>query len=97
MKQRVVLVYQAGIANVFKVDTFALDNDGRNAVRVYQGDFHSAVMLCRGMELMGAAVKTAACNRAGDIAEADWSDNLEEQPFSDKFVVFGKDIRESRM
>ena len=82
---RFMLVYQAGIANVFRVDCFNLATFGRNAKRVYQGDFKTAEAIAYGCGLAGAVVTTAACNQAGDIADAVWSDDLDEQPFSDKF------------
>lgn len=84
-KMRVVLVYQAGIANVFKVQSFNMADYGRDAVRVFQGDFRTAEAIAHGMGLAGAIVRTAACNRAGDIVSATWSDDIEAAPFSDKF------------
>lgn len=82
---RLVLVYQAGIANVFEVESFNLADFGREARRIYQGDFRTAESICYGAGLAGAIVRTAACNQAGDIATAHWSEDLDEQPFSDKF------------
>ena len=82
---RVALVYQAGIANVFRVNCFNLGPFGRDAMRIYQGDFRGAEMLALGMAMAGSIVQTLACNQAGDIQEAQWSDDLEAQPFSDKF------------
>ena len=82
---RVMLVYQAGIANLFKVDSFNLSDYGRNAERLYQGDFRTAENIAYGMGLMGATVHTAHCNQAGDISGARWSENLDAAPFSDKF------------
>lgn len=84
-RKRFALVYQVGIANVFEVDCFNLSPFGRNARRVYQGDFRTAEDIAYGCGAAGAVVITAAANLAGDIAEAKWTDNLEEQPFSDKF------------
>lgn len=88
--KRAFLVYQAGIANVFAVEAFNLADYGREARRLYQGDFHSAAMLARGLEAAGVVVKTAACNRAGDIRTETWTDDLDSQPFSEQFVVFGE-------
>jgi len=79
------LVYQAGIANVFTVEAFNLAPYGRDAVRVYQGDFRGAEHIAHGMAIAGAMVRTAACNQAGDIVDATWSDDLDAQPFSDRF------------
>lgn len=82
---RVVLVYQAGICNVFHVTSFNLSDYGRDAVRIYQGDFRTGESICYGLGLAGAVVRTAACNQAGDIARAHWSEDLDSQPFSEKF------------
>lgn len=82
---RAVLVYQAGIANVFQVTAFNLSDYGRDAKRLYQGDFRTAESIARGLELAGVVVKVAACNEAGDIVRRTWTDDLEAQPFSDKF------------
>ena len=82
---KAVLVYQAGIANVFQVDCFNLSPFGRKAKRLYQGDFRTAEAIAQGIALAGGTVGTVACNMAGDISEQTWSDNLTEQPFSDQF------------
>lgn len=80
-RRRIVLVYQAGIANVFEVE-------GRNMgkrKRLLQSYFRDCESFARGCAAMGANVETMACNRAGDIVDEHWSTNLDEQPFSDKF------------
>lgn len=82
---RFALVYQAGLANVFQVNCFNLNPFGRNARRVLQCDFRSCEFFAHGLAQAGAIVMTLACNQAGEIADAIWSDDLEEQPFSDKF------------
>jgi len=82
---RFMLVYQAGLANVFQVDCFNLSPFGRNARRVMQSDFFSCEFFAHGLGHAGAIVATAACNQAGDIVNANWTDDLESQPFSDKF------------
>jgi hypothetical protein len=84
-RDRYVLVYQAGIANVFRVTSFNLADYGRDAVRLVQSDFRSAEAFARGLAAAGGIVKSAACNRAGDIAREKWTDDLDSQPFSDKF------------
>lgn len=91
MSKRFALVYQGGIANVFTVDSFSSHAIGRNAKRVYQGDFHTAESIARGAALAGAIVRTLACNQAGDIAAAPWTKDLGEQPFCEKFrpVTYG--------
>jgi len=83
--QRAMLVYQAGIANVFTVAAFNLSDYGRDASRVFQGDFRTAEAIARGMQIAGVCVKSVACNQAGDIIRATWSDDLDAQPFSDSF------------
>ena len=85
-RPRFMLVYQAGIANLFRVDCFNLSDFGRNAQRIFQGDFRTAQYMAHGAGLAGAIVMTCACNMAGDIRCATWSDDLESQPFSDKFA-----------
>ena len=51
---RIVLVFQCGIANVFKVDRFsAIPQRRGNVVRLYQGDFRSAEMMAMGMGYAG--------------------------------------------
>jgi hypothetical protein len=82
-ESRVMLVYQAGIANIFRVDCFNLSPFGREARRVYQGDFRGAYMLAQGMGMEGAIVRTAWCNAAGDIANTKWSEDRDSQPFSE--------------
>jgi hypothetical protein len=79
------LVYQAGIANVFKVDCLNLCNYGREAKRLYQGDFRGAENFARGLKAAGVCVKAAACNQAGDIADSKWSRDFDTMPFSEKF------------
>lgn len=85
--KKAFLVCQGGIANVFAVDCLNLAPYGRKAKRLWQGDFLTAVSFAMGLRAAGVIVKTAACNRAGDIVDELWADNLEEQPFSDKFII----------
>ena len=80
---RVMLVYQAGIANVFGVQSFNLADFGRDAKRILQSDFHSCENFARGMEAAGAIVRSAHCNQAGDITHAHWSAILQNAPFSE--------------
>lgn len=82
---RYVLVYQAGLANVFRVASFNLSDYGRDAERLMQADFRSCEAFARGLAEAGGIVKTAACNRAGDIIRETWTDDLDSQPFSEKF------------
>ena len=78
-----VLVYQAGIANLFEVNSFEQADRTRNARR-YQGDFRTAEAMARGAVLAGAQVRIASCNRAGDIARSDWTQGLADCPFRDE-------------
>jgi hypothetical protein len=82
---RAVLVYQAGIANVFAVTCFNMADFGRDAKRLLQGDFRSCEYFARGLATAGILVASAHCNQAGDIINAHWSTDLEEAPFCDKF------------
>jgi hypothetical protein len=88
-----VLVYQGGIANVFAVETFNMRDYGRDAVRLMQADFRTCEAFARGLAAAGASVATAACNMAGDIAAQPWSEDLEEQPFSDQFHPVFEGVR----
>jgi len=80
---KVMLVYQAGLANVFSVTSFNLANYGRDAVRLLQADFAACENFALGIGTAGAVVRSAHCNQAGDIAGAKWSDSLEDAPFSE--------------
>lgn len=83
--RKAALVYQAGIANVFSVECFNLASYGREATRLYQGDFRSAEMFAAGLGTAGVVVRSLACNQTGDVRFATWSDDLDSQPFSDAF------------
>ena len=78
------LVYQGGIANVFQLSRMSVEPQARDK-RLLQGSFAECEAFTRGLKAAGVTVTTWACNQAGDIAGADWSANLEDQPFSDKF------------
>lgn len=83
--KKAVLVYQAGIANVFQVDCFNMAASGRKETRLLQADFRTCESFARGLAAAGVSVATAACNMAGDIARCGWEQDLESQPFSDQF------------
>lgn len=83
--RRAVLVYQGGIANVFEVDCFNVKAFGREAKRLMQNDFRSCETFAYGLAVAGVMVATMACNMAGDIIKQDWSESLDEQPFSKNF------------
>lgn len=89
---RAALVYQAGIANVFAVDAMSVSpHFGRNARRLLQSDFRSCAMYARGLMDAGVRVHTMACNQAGDVTNAEWTMDLESQPFSDHHIVVTSD------
>lgn len=94
MKQRTFfLVYQGGLANVFEVDCANLSGHGRNAERICQGSFEFCEAFARGLAYGKHIVHTAACNQAGDISKSLWSEDLESQPFSEKFrPVFQRNV-----
>ncbi len=81
------LIYQAGIANVFACRTANYGTFGREAKRLYQGDFRGAEVFARGIVAGNAKalIFTGHCNKAGDIAEQPWSEDLDEAPFSEHF------------
>ena len=84
-QRRAMLVYQGGIANVFEVAAFNVAEHGREARRLMQSDFRTCESFARGLAAAGAIVRSAACNQPGDIVNALWTDDLEGQPFSEKF------------
>lgn len=81
---KAVLVYQGGIANVFRVKCFNMAPFGRDAVRLMQGAFTECQHFARGMGAAGAVVRSAACNQAGDITNAPWTEYIGDEPFADK-------------
>lgn len=87
--KKAMLVYQAGLANVFWVESFNLADYGRDARRLLQADFRTCEVYTQGLMAAGATVRTAACNMAGDIARQLWTGTLENQPWSDKFRPVG--------
>jgi hypothetical protein len=94
---RAVLVFQAGIANVFAL-TRQKDDDGiaypgapTLRRRVLQCDFQTASTYCRGLRDAGAKVRCAWCNECGDIIERKWSFNFDEHggpPFSTSVRIY---------
>ena len=96
--KKAVLVYQAGIANVFEVDCFNLSDFGRDAKRLMQHAFGPCENYARGLSDAGVKVMTFGCNMAGDIAKQKWTADIEELPFSDKFTpVFSDKCSKSRI
>ena len=86
MGNKIALVYQAGIANVFEVSAFLTHPIGRETKRIHQASFGDCGTFVKGLLYAGYAVRTYACNQAGDITDSIWSTNLDEQPFSDQFT-----------
>ena len=76
---KLVLVYQAGIANIFQIQS-----DGKFK-RILQSSFKECEWFMRGAQFAGVDVDVAGCNMAGDIIDRAWTRNLESLPFSDKF------------
>lgn len=76
-----VLVYQAGIANVFAVDTWTAAPNVRNARRLLQSDFRACESFARGLAAAGVLVTSMHCNQAGEIDEAQWSEDVAQAPF----------------
>ena len=86
--KRAVLVYQAGIANVFRVDAFNMSDYGREAHLMIQADFHTCEVYARALARCGTVVRSAWCNMAGSIAACQWKEvsvTGGEGPFSDKW------------
>ncbi len=78
------LVYQAGIANVFKVDCLNLRSYGREAKRVMQSSHRTCENFIRGLMQAGCTVGVLACNKAGDITNSKWEDHGS-FPFDEQF------------
>jgi hypothetical protein len=83
--RKAVLVYQAGIANVFAVESFNMSDYGRDARRLLQSDFRTCESFARGLATAGVLVASAHCNMASDIVSQKWSEDLFNAPFSDQF------------
>jgi len=88
--KKAMLVYQAGIANVFEVDCFNLSSYGRKAVRLMQSDFRTCLAYARGLGDCGVVVRTAHCNEAGDIVDRSWNEDLSEAPFRESIVDYSR-------
>lgn len=75
-----MLVYQAGIANVFEVEVIGLTPPARgNTTCLMQGTFSTCRWFALGLKAAGVEVSTAWCNQAGNIIGADWTDDRESQ------------------
>lgn len=71
---KAALVYQTGIANVFKVESFNLAAYGREAQHIRQGSFQDCISFAQGLAAAGAQVITAHCDKAGDISTTTWTE-----------------------
>lgn len=78
-----VLVYQAGIANVFAVDCLNMRAAGRVEQRLMQSDFRTCEAFAYGLGAAGVRVASAHCNEAGDIKRRDWYVDLDCAPFAE--------------
>lgn len=74
--RRITLVYQAGIANVFETTLPS------QAKRLLQGTFDQCRYFALGCGAMGAIVRSAHCNEAGDITDREWRDDVENAVFN---------------
>ena len=92
MDRTCVLLYQAGIANVFTVDRGAhLKNpeDRTGQKRLLQGSFRECEAFARGMDAAGMLVYSFHCNMAGDVAGQVWEASLDEAPFRESMRPVG--------
>lgn len=76
--ERICLVYQGGIANVFAVED---TKDGRHTIRLLQATFYECELFALGMGRAGCDVISLACNRAGDIINQPWDTDLDTAPW----------------
>ena len=70
---RFVLVYQGGIANVFRMS--AIDIPHRE--RVMQDSFRSCEVFVRGCQAAGAEIDVALCTAAGNATDRPWIYGIE--------------------
>lgn len=85
------LVYQSGIANVFKcqIHPRQTNADSSKRQRVLQGDFRQCGNFCFGLAEMGARIVPAWCNQAGDISALLWNfKDFDQAPFSNQFLAY---------
>lgn len=87
------LVYQGGIANVFRTGVMVAGKQDYERKRLIQGSFLGCEYFAQGLAVAGVDVVTLYCNEAGDIADRDWYSPLDDAPFSEKFSPVGKYAR----
>lgn len=83
--KKIMLVYQAGIANVFEVEKFNLSPFDRAAMCLLQDSFKTCEEYCRGRHDAGDVVRVAGCNKAGDVSEQHWTQDMDSLPFHNEF------------
>jgi len=77
-----ILVYQAGIANVFRFTP-----ETGKTTRLMQSDFRACENFIRGWRACGGLTQVAWCNEAGNIQERKWKfDDFDSAPFSESFA-----------
>lgn len=89
MQNYYALVYQAGIANVFKcqIHPILTNADASRRQRVLQGDFRQCGNFCLGLREAGCQVIPAWCNKAGDISISLWHfKDFNRAPFCESFT-----------
>ena len=71
--EKAVLVYQNGLANVFRVECFNMNPFGREAKRMLQGAFSECEWFAKGLVAAGWQVVSMSCDKTGDITNAQWA------------------------
>lgn len=85
-----VLVYQAGLANVFSVSNISEVSARRTDVhRLLQSDFRTCEAYVRGLAAAGVEVCSMHCNQAGDITHQTWSEHVSDAPFYENMRPVG--------
>lgn len=80
-----MLVYQAGIANVFEVEHLSDFAATRGTTRrLLQHAFSPCEWYAHGLRDGGHRLRVASCNQAGDILGANWVAGLDDCPFRDQ-------------
>ncbi len=67
MRRNYALVYQCGIANVFRVTQAECEGSSPHYERIVQADYRSAEWFCRGVLEAGADVSVWHSDVAGDV------------------------------
>ena len=89
--KRAILVYQAGLANVFEVKTISEVSARRGeAKRLMQHNFRLCEFFARGLEAAGCEVASMECNMPGDISSQTWRSYLTDAPFARDMCPVGQ-------